>query len=167
MSDASDAEAKQKIAALVKDIDYAVLATRAPGDGTMHARPMACRAAEADGTFWFFSKLDSRKVKDLRADPSTLLSFADPRAQNFVTVAGKGRIVEDRAVVKEKWSEIYRAWFPNGPDDPNVILIRVEAEHAEYWDNPTSAVVYAFGYVKAAVTGKPARSGEVGTAEFT
>ena len=166
MSRPSDAEAKQKIADIVKDIDYAVLGTRAPGDGAMHARPMAYRSAEADGTFWFFSKLDSRKVKELKADSNTLLSFADPKKQNFVTVAGKSRIVEDRAVVKEKWSEIYRAWFPNGPDDPNVILIRVEAEHAEYWDNPTSAVVYAFGYIKAVTTGKPAKPGEVGTVEF-
>ena len=42
-------------------------------------------------------------------------------------------------------------------------LIRVEAESAEYWDTPTSAVVYAFGYLKALATGKPSHAGEVGT----
>ena len=72
----------------------------------------------------------------------------------------------DRAKVKALWNEIYRAWFPGGPEDDNVVLIRVEAERAEYWDTPTSALVYAFGYVKAVVTGKPARAGDVGKVEF-
>ncbi len=167
MGDDKDEAAKRKVAELVKDIDYAVFGTHALDNGAMHARPMAYRSAETDGTFWFFTKKDSRKVKELRADPNTLLSFSEPKHQNFVSVAGKSRIVEDRATVKEKWSEIYRAWFPDGPEDTNVVLIRVEAEHAEYWDNPTSAVVYAFGYLKAVTTGKPAKPGEVGSVEFT
>ena len=161
-----DEAAKRKVAELVKDIDYAVFGTHALDGGAMHARPMAHRAAEADGTFWFFTKKDSRKADELRANPNTLLSFSEPKHQNFVTVGGTGRIVEDRALVKEKWSAIYRAWFPNGPEDPNVVLIRVEADHAEYWDNPTSAVVYAFGYLKAVTTGKPAKPGDVGKVDF-
>ena len=168
MADQSDAAARKKIFDLVETIDYAVVASRALDgrEGAMHARPMAYRSADPDGTFWFFTKRNSRKVKELRADPATLISFSDPRKQNFVSVGGTSSIVEDRAKVKAMWSEIYRAWFPNGPEDPDVVLIRVEASHAEYWDNPTSAVVYAFGYLKAVATGKPAKPGDVGKADF-
>jgi len=42
----------------------------------------------------------------------------------------------------------------------------VNAEHAEYWDNPTSVMVYAVGYVKAVTTGKPAKAGDVGVVEL-
>ena len=157
---------RRKVLEMVEGIDYAVLGTRAVDDGAIHARPMAYRSVEQDGTLWFFTKKNSRKVKELTADPNTLVSFADPRKQNFVSVAGTSTIVDDRTKVKALWSEIYRAWFPDGPDDPNVVLIRVDAQHAEYWDNPTSAVVYAFGYLKAVTTGKPAKPGDVGPAEF-
>ncbi len=168
MADQSDAAAHKKIFDLVGTIDYAVVTTRAlaEGEGGMHARPMAYRSAEPDGVFWFFTKRNSRKVEELKADPATLVSFADPRKQNFVTIGGTSTIVEDRAKVGALWSEIYRAWFPNGPEDPDVVLIRVEAAHAEYWDNPTSAMVYALGYLKAVTTGKPAKPGDVGKADF-
>ena len=46
-------------------------------------------------------------------------------------------------------------WFPKGPDDPAICLIRVGVESAEYWDAPAASWVYAYGYVKARLTGEP------------
>ena len=99
------------------------------------------------------------------AAPHVLVNFADPRKQRFVTVTGRAEVVAERSKVEALWSETYRAWFPDGVKDDNVVLIRVEAEQAEYWDTPTSAVVYAYGYLKAAVTGQPSRAGEIGVVE--
>ena len=157
---------REKVLELIDGIDYAVFTTRGSDGAPLHARPMAYRKVEGDGDLWFFTKKDSRKVKELSADPQTLVSFADPGRQTFVSITGRSEVVADRAKVKALWNEIYRAWFPGGPEDDNVVLIRVEAERAEYWDTPTSALVYAFGYVKAVVTGKPARAGDVGKVEF-
>ena len=42
---------------------------------------------------------------------------------------------------------------PKGPDDPSICLIHVNVESAEYWDAPSSAWVYAYGYAKARLTG--------------
>lgn len=157
---------RRKVLELIDGIDYAVFTTRGSDGAPLHARPMAYRKVEGDGDLWFFTKKDSRKVKEISADPQTLVSFADPGHQTFVSITGRSEVVADRARVKALWNEIYRAWFPGGPEDDNVVLIRVEAEHAEYWDTPNSVLVYAFGYVKAVVTGKPARAGDVGNVEF-
>jgi general stress protein 26 len=157
---------RRKVLDLIKGIDVAVVATRGSGGAPLHARPMAYRAVEGDGDLWFFSKKDSRKAGEIAADPAVLISFADPRAQHFVSITGRAEIVTDRAVVKEKWSEIYRAWFPGGPSDENVVAIRIHAERAEYWDTPTSAVVYAFGYLKAVTTGQPSRAGDIGKVDL-
>ena len=157
---------RKKVLELIDGIDYAVFTTRGSDGAPLHARPMAYRKVEGDGDLWFFTKKDSRKVEEISADPQTLVSFADPSHQTFVSITGRSTVVADRARVKALWNEIYRAWFPGGPEDDNVVLIRVEAEHAEYWDTPNSALVYAFGYVKAVVTGKPARAGDVGKVEF-
>lgn len=163
----NDADAgRRKVLELIDGIDYAVFTTRGSDGAPLHARPMAYRKVEGDGDLWFFTKKDSRKVKEIAADPQTLVSFADPGHQTFVSITGRSEVVADRARVKALWNEIYRAWFPGGPEDDNIVLIRVEAEHAEYWDTPNSVLVYAFGYVKAVVTGKPARAGDVGKVEF-
>ena len=166
MHENTDKASRDKILALIKDIDYAVLTTRTADEGPMHARPMAYRSVDDDGSFWFFTKRDSRKVAELEADPETMLTFADTKEHNFVSVSGKSHIVSDRTQVKERWTEIYRTWFPGGPEDPNIVLIRVDAEHAEYWDTPSSVMIYAYGYLKAVVTGKPAKPGDVGAVSF-
>jgi general stress protein 26 len=163
---ADDEAGRRKVLELIKGIDYAQFTTRGDDGAPLHARPMAYRQVEGDGDLWFFSKKDSRKAKEIAADPHVLISFADPRAQHFVAITGRAEIVSDRAVVRDKWSEIYRAWFPGGPADENVVAIRIHAERAEYWDTLTSAVVYAFGYLKAVTTGKPSRAGEIGQVDL-
>ncbi len=161
-----DVEAgRRKVLELIEGIDYALFTTHGADGGPLHFRPMAWRKVEDDGDLWFFSKKDSRKAKELTADPRVLVAFADPKKQHFVSIMGRAEIVAERAKVEAMWSEIYRAWFPGGAKDDNVVLIRVEAEQAEYWDTPTSAMVYAFGYLKAVTTGKPSRAGEVGVVD--
>lgn len=166
MEERSDAASKQKVIDLIKDVDYAMFTTRGASDGTMHARPMAYSAVEGDGDLWFFTKHDSRKVQEIKADPHTLVCFSDPKSQTYVTITGESHLVTERSKVKELWKEPYRTWFPGGPDDSNIILVRVRPQHAEYWDTPSSLMVYAYGYVKAAVTGKPAKPGDVGAVRF-
>jgi len=46
------------------------------------------------------------------------------------------------------------AWLEGGPENPNNILIRVEATGAEYWDAPGSKVTQLVNLVKAKTTGK-------------
>ena len=157
---------RRKVLSLVKGIDYAVFTTRGSDGSPLHARPMAYRSIDDDADLWFFSKKTSRKCKEIEEDSRVLISFADPKAQHFVSITGSAKIVADRETVEKRWSEIYRAWFPGGPSDEGVVLIRVNAERAEYWDTPTSAVVYAFGYIKAIATGKPSRAGDVGEVDL-
>ena len=165
MSD--DAEAgRKKVLELIDGMDYAVITTRGSDGAPLHARPMAYRKVEGDGDLWFFTKRDSRKVKEIEAEPGTLVSFADPKKQNFVSLTGRSEIVADRERVKALWSEIYRTWFPGGPEDENIVLIKIHAEKAEYWDTPNSIAVVAFGYVKALTTGKPNRAGEIGKVDM-
>jgi len=167
MNDQANEAGKRKVLELIGEMDYALLTTRGSDGTPLHARPMAYRSVERDGDLWFFTKRDSRKVEELTADPRTLVCFADPKKQNFVSISGQSEIVTDRAKVKELWTEIYRTWFPGGADDENVVAIRVRAEHAEYWDTPNSVMVYAFGYLKAVTTGKPSRAGEIGVVDLT
>jgi hypothetical protein len=46
-----------------------------------------------------------------------------------------------------------QAWFPHGPEDEHVVLVRVAPHSAEYWDSNDSKMVRLFQMAKAAMTG--------------
>ncbi|HYP06225.1 MAG TPA: pyridoxamine 5'-phosphate oxidase family protein [Bryobacteraceae bacterium] len=149
----------QKLGELIKGIPIAMLTT-VDDEGCLRSRPMANQDEAFDGTLWFFTEADSTKVHELERDRHVNLSYADASDNRYVSVSGTASVVRDRAKMKELWSPLHKAWFPKGLEDPNIALLRVEVEKAEYWDSPSSAVVRLFGFAKALATGK--RYGEEG-----
>ena len=61
--------------------------------------------------------------------------------------------------MKELWSPSVKVWFPRGLE-PNLVLLVVRTERAEYWDAPGSAVKRLYGLAKARVTGDTDALGE-------
>ncbi|WP_376098591.1 pyridoxamine 5'-phosphate oxidase family protein [Roseomonas sp. CCTCC AB2023176] len=155
----SEHEQRQKVRDMIKDVEVATLVTH--HGQHLRARPMWGAMIDADGkTLWFFSKAGTEKNQEIEQNPEVLLSYSDPKAQNYVSLAGRARVVRDAAKQKELWKETMRTWFPDGPEDASITLIAVEAESAEYWDSPSSTLLHAYGYVKAVVTGQPPQGGE-------
>ena len=159
-----DEEGRAKVHEMISKARFAMMGTY-DAQGTAHSRPMA--AIEHEGReLWFFARSDSRKVAELEADPRVLLDYADGSGQNYVSIVGRARIARDAERARALWSEPLRTWFPDGPEDPHITLIEVEMERAEYWDSPSSAAVYAFGYAKARLTGEPPSPGDVARVEM-
>lgn len=146
---------RQKVWELIKEVRIALLVTSA--DQGLRGRPMAAMNKDFDGELWFASRRDAPKLDEIKDDAHVLLAYSEPKEQNYVSVAGNARVVHDVAKVKELWSEPMRVWFPKGPEDPDIALIRVTVTSAEYWDSPSSAWVFAFGYAKARLTGEAPR----------
>jgi general stress protein 26 len=142
-----------KVAELIKDIKVAMMTTEAE-DGLLHSRPMATQKTEFDGTLWFFTGLSTGKVSEIDWNPEVNLSYAEPSDTRYVSVSGTAELVDDRAKITELWSDIYKAWFPQGIDDPDLCLMKVDVTFAEYWDVPSGKMVQAFGFLKALATGE-------------
>ena len=49
-------------------------------------------------------------------------------------------IDHDRAVIDRLWNRFIAAWFQGGKDDPNLVLLRLDAERAEIWLDEHSLV---------------------------
>jgi len=158
-------EMLQKVGDLIKDIKMAMLTTEAE-DGVLRSRPMATQNSSFDGTLWFFTSASSGKVGELDWNPEVNLSYAEPSDTKYVSVSGNGEIVRDRAKMQELWSDIYKAWFPQGLNDPDVCLLIVEVSAAEYWEAKSGKMVQLFGYIKALATGERAQGGEHGAMDL-
>lgn len=155
----SSHEDREKIYGLIKDINICMMVTQGV-DGRLCSRPMAVQKPDKDGTLWFLTSLSSPKIGEIAVNPGVLLSYAEPGKNNYVSIWGDATVVNDRAKIHELWSEMFVTWWPKGKDDPDICLIKVDPESAEYWDSPSSAFVVAFGYAKAKMTGKPEKFGE-------
>ncbi|MEJ1159611.1 pyridoxamine 5'-phosphate oxidase family protein [Prosthecomicrobium sp. N25] len=162
----NDQAAKDKVFELIKDARIAMMATRGEY-GTMHARPMGTNHTEFHGELWFLTDVRSEKVHDLERDDEVLLAYSDTAKQNYVSISGRGEVLRDRAILKDLWFEAARTWFPKGVDDPDLAAIKVTVEMAEYWDSPSSAMVYIYGYAKALTTGRRPNPGENATVRFS
>lgn len=147
------------VAELIDDIPIAMLAT-VEADGTLASRPMAALEMDTSGAIWFFTDLRSSKVVHLRV---ANLSFADLGHGTYVSLSGRGEIDTHREHIERLWTAFAKPWFPDGPDSPNLALLKFVPDAADYWDAPNSRMVRAFGVLASIVAGKPVAMGEHGS----
>jgi general stress protein 26 len=151
-------ESIQKLNDLIKDVKVAMLTTI--DWGILRSRPMQTQEFDFDGDLWFFTSSETHKTEEIEKDRRVNVSYAAPDSNTYISVTGTAEIVTDRAKIEELWNPIYKAWFPDGLEDPNLVLLKVAVEQAEYWDSPSSTLVQVAGFVKAMVTGERADGGE-------
>lgn len=142
---------------LIKDVEMAMLTTVASED-FLRSRPMMTQETADDGVLWFFTNDHHAKAKELAEDPRVNVSYSNKDSQQYVSVSGLGEVVHDEEKKKKLWKPIYKAWFPDGVDDPHLALLKVYIEKAEYWDPPSSKWMEMAGFAKALITGRPLES---------
>jgi general stress protein 26 len=152
---------QEKIAELVKDIHIAMMTTVAK-DGTMNSRPMAVQNAPFDGKLWFLARSDSGKVEEVVQDEHVTLTFAEPKSSKYIAIKGKASASQDRGKIRELWSPMYKAWFPGGENDPQIVVIGVEVTEADYWEASDSKLVVLLKYAAASLTNGKIPVGESG-----
>ena len=157
---AAHAESVKKIADLIKSIDFGMLTTL-DAEGRLHSRPMSSnKEVEFDGDVWFFTYASTPKVYEIENKPYVNVAFSDPKTQTYVSLSGRAELVRDQEKIKQLWQPSLKAWFPKGVDEPDIALIKINADQAEYWDSLASPIAHAISLAKGALTGQPAQSGE-------
>lgn len=154
----SDSAAEQgelpQVLELIRHIRIALLTTF-DRDGTFHTRPVQTLEVDDDGKLWFFTDVKSGKADELRADMRVSLGYADTAANQYVAVSGVGTVQQDPCRARELWQVEQRAYYPAGPLDKRLGVLKVQIERAEYWIAP-GRLSYLFAALMAAATGKPA-----------
>ncbi len=161
----SGPEGIKKIGELIKDIRICMMTTAA-SDGSFDSRPMATQKTEFDGTVWFLTRQESGKVHEIENDAHVSLLYADPSNKDYVSAKGRAQISEDRAKIHELWNPMFKAWFPEGEDDPSIAVLKVTVTEAQYWEASSSKLVRGIKYLAASATGGKVDLGETGTVKL-
>jgi len=156
---------------LVENIEVAMLTTQR-ADGLLVSRPMATQAFAEGADLWFVTAKGSPKLAEIAANPQVNLSYYKDRTREWISVAGKARLVTDRAKIHELYRPDWRAWFEDkggaedgGPDDPRLVLIAVDVVFAQFMEVNRPQAVVLFELVKGMITGKQPDLPEVQTVE--
>jgi len=147
-------EALKKFKKLVEEVNICMFITNTHDDKD-HTRPMATIDVENDGTLWFYTDIRSIKVEEVTLDKQVHLTYAHPGKESYIDVWGTSSIVTDRQLIKDKWKPVVKAYFPDGPEDPNLALMKVVPNTVYYWESETGKMVQFFKMATAAVTGNP------------
>ena len=131
---------RKDVASLMKGMDLCFMATKSD-DGGISSRPMSNNGqVDWDGSNWFFSNGDTRKVRELSANPAATLDFQT--RDTWISLRGTARLHrDDPALLRAHWTPDLDRWFPEGIDTPGLTLIEVVAECAEVNGRPGEGTV--------------------------
>ncbi|MGV3484495.1 MAG: pyridoxamine 5'-phosphate oxidase family protein [Planctomycetaceae bacterium] len=142
----------KKLIEILAGFDSAMLVTQRP-DGQLAARPMAVAQVTDDGGIWFITEGDSGKMNDLAVHREVCVTMQG--GKQFASLCGTVEVSADRGKIEELWNEAWRVWFPEGKDDPRLVLLHVVPSQGEYWDNSgMEGIKYMLEAGKAYLQGK-------------
>ncbi|WP_316163012.1 pyridoxamine 5'-phosphate oxidase family protein [Bradyrhizobium sp. SZCCHNRI20481] len=144
-----DARDQGRVWDLMKKIGFAMLVTR-DGD-RLRARPMSAYLARDENMIYFLTDARHHKDEEIARSPEVNLSFADAGSQKYVSLTGTAAISNDRGKIRELFSTPAKAWWDSA-EDPNIRLLKITPDDAEFWDSPGTIVRYV-KMAAAAVSG--------------
>jgi general stress protein 26 len=151
-------QALSKIRQIVDDAKTCFFCTNIRTGVPMSVRPMTVLEVDDEGYFWFMTARSTHKDDEIEKDPFVHLMMQSGQRAGFMNVYGIAEEIEDTDKVRQLWSAPLEIWF-KGPDDPSIVLIRVEVLEGHYWDNKNVAPIAAFKMLKSLLTGKSDHDG--------
>ena len=156
---ASNSADLKKLGELIKDVKFAMLTSQS-SDSSLNSRPLTTLQVEFDGTLWFLVNWDSEKVHEMQQNPRVNVGYAKPDEGEYVSVSGIARIERNPAKAQELWTAAAKPWFPGGATDPDLAVLSVHVQTAEYWEAAHSKVMRLVGLARAMISGDPGSLGE-------
>ncbi len=143
---------------ITEKVGISMLTTRF-SDG-LRARPMDARPDRDRGVIWFLTDVRGHKDEEIDKAHDVGLVFIDQDSRAYLSITGRAFLIRDNARAQEIWKKTDDVWWPEGPADPNVRVLRVDPAIAELWDGPASSAAAVFEFTRARVTGEKPNLGE-------
>ncbi len=123
----------KRLAEKMKNLDFCMMTTT-DGRGTQHTRPMSNNGqVDYDGSSWFFTYLDSNKVRQIEANPHATLTY-QTKDMLFVECYGDASVITQKSKMADHWMDELSQWFPQGLETPGICMVKVTASRVRFWD---------------------------------
>jgi general stress protein 26 len=140
--------ALQELAARLEGQRVAML-TLCDSHDRLVSQPMTPQEMDEDGAIWIMLSRGPTAERVGAGGIAANLAFSDERRATYVSITGRAWRVDDAVRKRELWSAVSRPWFPGGAEDPALTLLKLQPEHVQIWDGPSSSVVRALAMAAA------------------
>lgn len=149
----STTEDMRLIGEIIESAEICMLTTHNHAGG-LCSRPMYTQEADQNGNVWFFTSTSSHLISEIRRNSQVQVTYCAGK-EKFVSASARAFEVFDRARMNELWTPAMNAWFSQGLETPELVLLRLELQDVEYWDAPSSPVTKVTGFFKSMVSDHP------------
>ena len=98
---------------------------------------------ENGGPLYFFASRTEHLVTAMGQSHRAVATYAAKGHKLFAHIHGTLNLSNDRAVIDRLWNPIIASWYKDGKDDPDLALIRFDADEANIWKEETGATLKA------------------------
>jgi len=93
---------------------------------------MSIAGFDEHNNLWFFTVNQCLKTAEINSHHNVCVTMQ--RDKTFISLTGRAVLSQDRHLMRSLWNDKLLAWFPQGVDQENLALIKVDTLWAEYWD---------------------------------
>ncbi|WP_437920065.1 pyridoxamine 5'-phosphate oxidase family protein [Sphingobacterium sp. LRF_L2] len=126
-------DALVKVRAIVDEIRNCFLCTDIRTGIPMSVRPMHILEVDDAGYLWFMTSSTTHKDDEIKENPFVHVLLQNGKELTFLNLYGIAEVKHDTEKIHELWKDQFDSWF-EGPEDPQIILLRVEVLEGHYWD---------------------------------
>jgi general stress protein 26 len=126
----------------------------------LRARPMEPRPDRDGRAIYFITDVRGLKDDEVEAAPEVCLTLTNHKDKAYLSLTARASVLRDPLLAAKFWKSSDDVWWPEGPEDEHVRVLRLEPLRAELWDGPASSTVAAFEFAKARLTGAKPNLGE-------
>jgi len=122
------------------------------GEGAGHFHPMTAFCDGELGAIWFFTRRDNALVRNLVQGGRAMFNLVSKDRELWACISGVITEQHDADRIDKYWGPVVSAWFPEGKDDPELTLLRLDADDAEVWISNKGPIRFAFEIARASLT---------------
>ena len=127
--------------------------------GEANARIILPRKLEEDWSVDFGTIKTSRKYREIESSDRLTLAYQNDHDRAYVSLLGQPLIIDDIELKRSRWSAFTEAqrefalrWNPKGPDDPDLVYVRLMTKRIEIWSSEHGVMPEPIGYSAAVLT---------------
>lgn len=143
---------------IIEQAGVGMLTTRFAGG--LRARPLDARPDRNAGAIYFIADRRGLKDDEIEASPDVCFTIIDASDKAYLSITGRAQVLRDSKLAARYWKKADEVWWPGGPEDEHVCVLRLKPHRAELWDGPASAAVARHEFAKARATGEKPNLGE-------
>lgn len=126
----------------------------------LRARPVEPRPDRNGHAVYIITDVRGLKDDEIEAAPEVGLTLTNHKDKAYLSLTARASVLRDPLLAAKFWRSGDDVWWPAGPEDENVRVLRLDPIRAELWDGPASSTVAAFEMTKARLTGAKPNLGE-------